>query len=80
MHAVYGQGMDITPFIMVLLGCGTDVACEPVATLPVAYESRESCMASRSEILGALDDRSMIAECRRQGSLTPTDASAAPAA
>ena len=72
--------MDITPFIMVLLGCGGDLACEPVATLPVAYESRESCMASRIEILDALGDETMVAECRRQGPLTPIEASTSPAA
>lgn len=72
--------MDITPFIMVLLGCASPTACTPVATLPVAYQTRESCMASRSEILDALADKTMVAECRRQGPLTPIEASAAPAA
>ena len=72
--------MEITPFIMVLLGCSDAAACEPVATLPVAYESQASCMASRTEILAALGDETMVAECRRQGPLTPIEASTAPTA
>lgn len=69
--------MDMTPFIMVLLGCGqADYACQPVATLPVAYASEQSCMAARVEILDAMGDATLVAECRREASQTPVRAKA----
>lgn len=59
--------MDITPFIMVLLGCvsGQD-QCEPIMTLPAAYASQESCLAARADILSAVGDDRVVAECRPQ--------------
>ncbi|WP_265569631.1 hypothetical protein [Sphingomicrobium nitratireducens] len=61
--------MDAIPFVMVLLGCVDGGAtCEPITTLPAAYASEQSCMASRGEILEALGDDRIVAECRPEGS------------
>ena len=57
--------MDVTPFIMVLLGCvDGSPKCEPIMTLPAAYSDEASCKAARGEILEAVGDKRVIAECR----------------
>lgn len=56
-------------FIMVLIGCGQGQACAPVMTLPVAYQSKASCLADRGDMVAAISDQGygrVIAECREQ--------------
>ena len=57
--------MEVTPFIMVLLGCvDGSPKCEPIMTLPAAYSSEASCKAAQDEILAVVGDRRVIAQCR----------------
>lgn len=71
--------MGPVSFVMVLMGCGSgQVSCAPIATLPVAYASEASCLQSRGEILRASGDLGygrVVAECRRNGAISPASAS-----
>ncbi|HEX8534176.1 MAG TPA: hypothetical protein VF662_08415 [Allosphingosinicella sp.] len=58
-------------FVMAILGCGeaTDV-CEPVATMPVRYESVEACNAATASAIERHSDALypvVVAECRAAG-------------
>jgi hypothetical protein len=72
--------MGPVSFVMVLIGCSQSAQCAPITTLPVAYNSRNSCLEARSEILAASGDmgyKSVRAECRvsvpaSSGGLVPT--------
>ena len=73
--------MGATGFIMVLIGCGPGAtACEPIATLPVAYASQAACLGARGDILAASAGLgTMIAECRPAASAAARlDAKASP--
>lgn len=72
--------MAVMPFVMVLIGCpqGT-AACEPIATMPVAYANEATCMQARADILSVSHDLGyarVVAECRPQGSQLRREAKA----
>lgn len=63
--------MGAAVFVMAILGCGeaTDV-CEPVAMMPVRYESVESCNAATASAIEQHGDALypvVVAECRAVG-------------
>lgn len=78
--------MGLTPYIMVLIGCGQGGGqCETVATMPVAYRSESACLDSRADIVAAssgLGYARVIAECRVMTPAAPrkVDVRAAPSA
>ena len=55
-------------YFIALLGCADgSVACQPVATIPMRYESREACSAATGRVLAAntdFDFPTIMAECR----------------
>lgn len=55
-------------YFIALLGCADGgVACQPVATIPTRYESREACSAATSAVLANntnFDFPTIVAECR----------------
>ena len=56
-------------FVIAILGCadGSSVACTRVATMPVQYESQQSCSAEVRKALEAnsdLDFPNLVAECQ----------------
>ncbi len=54
---------------MVLIGCAQGQTCTPVMTLPVAYRSKASCLADRTDMVEAssgLGYQRLFAECREQ--------------
>ena len=66
-------------FVMILIGCGSgEASCATIATLPVAYANEASCLQSREDILrasGNLGYGRVVAECRRNGPVSPASAS-----
>jgi hypothetical protein len=59
--------MGPVSFVMVLIGCSQNAQCAPITTLPVAYNSRTSCLEARGEILAGSGDMgyaNVRAECR----------------
>jgi hypothetical protein len=68
---------DLGPasFIMVLIGCTQGQDCNPVMTLPIAYQSEASCLSDRSGMVSAIAGRGydrVFAECRKQPIAKPT--------
>ena len=55
-------------YVIALLGCADGgVACQPVATMPTRYQSREACSAATSAALANnldFDFPTIVAECR----------------
>jgi len=55
-------------YFIALLGCADGgVACQPVATMPTRYESREACSGATSAVLADntdFDFPTIVAECR----------------
>lgn len=55
-------------YFIALLGCADgSAACQPVATIPMRYESREACSAATGRVLAAntdFDFPTIMAECR----------------
>jgi len=55
-------------YFIALLGCADGaVACAPVATMPIRYESREACSAATGRVLATntdFDFPTIMAECR----------------
>jgi len=55
-------------YFIALLGCADGgSACQPVATVPMRYESREACSAATGRVLAAnteFDYPTIVAECR----------------
>ena len=58
-------------YVMAILGCGESAdVCEPVATVPVRYESREACSAATTDAIQRHSDvlfPVVVAECRANG-------------
>jgi hypothetical protein len=58
-------------YVMAILGCGEAAdACEPVATLPVRYESAAQCNAATEDAIQQHSDvlfPVVVAECRKAG-------------
>ena len=55
-------------YFIALLGCADGAGmCQPVATIPVRYESREACSAATGRVLASntdFDFPTIMAECR----------------
>ena len=55
-------------YFIALLGCADGAGmCQPVATIPMRYESREACSAATGRVLAAntgFDFPTIMAECR----------------
>ena len=55
-------------YFIALLGCADGAsACQPVATIPMRYESHEACSTATGRVLAAntdFDFPTIVAECR----------------
>ena len=55
-------------YFIALLGCADGASvCQPVATIPTRYESREACSAATGRVLASntdFDFPTVMAECR----------------
>lgn len=71
--------MGAGTFVMVLIGCAQGQTCAPVMTLPVAYRSKASCLADRTDMVAASDGlgyERLFAECREQSRVNKLQTSA----
>ena len=55
-------------YFIALLGCADGASmCQPVATIPIRYESRDACSAATGRVLASntdFDFPTIMAECR----------------